>query len=106
MLLLNQQKRNIDIANTLGVNRSSVWRIKKQYLEEGLKKTLFDKSRPRQPKKYTEKHAAEIIAMACIQPPEGRKRWSLVLLTEEMRKKEEFETINKESIRLILKKQN
>lgn len=32
------------------------------------------------------------------------KRWSLTLLTEEMRKKEGFETINRESIRLTLKK--
>ena len=46
----------------------------------------------------------EIIAQACTTPPEGRKKWTLVLLTEEMRKREEFKTINKESIRLILKK--
>jgi transposase len=32
------------------------------------------------------------------------KKWSLSLLTEELRKKEGFETISKESIRLILKK--
>jgi hypothetical protein len=46
----------------------------------------------------------EIIAQACTKPPEGRKRWSLTLLAEELRKKKEFETINRESIRLILKK--
>ena len=79
-------------------------RIKKRYVEEGLQSALSDKPRPGQPIKYTEKHAAEIIAQACTTPPDGRKRWSLVLLTEELRKKEGFETINKESIRLILKK--
>src|SRR5674536_366532 len=35
---------------------------------------------------------------------DGRKKWTLVLLTEELKKKEGFETINKESVRLILKK--
>jgi hypothetical protein len=46
----------------------------------------------------------EIIAQTCTTPPEGRKKWTLVLLTEELRKREELKTINKESIRLILKK--
>jgi len=77
---------------------------KKKYFKEGLKNTLVDKPRSGQPEKYTERHATEIIAQACTKPPAGRKRWTLVLLTEELRKKEEFETINKESIRLILKK--
>ena len=64
----------------------------------------MDKPRSGQPEKYTEKHVAEIIALACTSSPDGSKRWSLALLTEELRKKEGFETINKESIRLILKK--
>jgi putative transposase len=65
---------------------------------------LVDKPRSGQPVKYSQKHVAEIIALACARPPEGRKRWSLALLCEELRKKEGFETINKETIRLILKK--
>jgi len=39
-----------------------------------------DKPRTGQPEKDSEKHKAEIIAQACTQPPEGRKRWSLALL--------------------------
>ena len=67
---------------------------------------MTEKPRPGQPKKYTERHETKIIAQACTKSPDGRKRWSLTLLTEEMRKKEGFETINRESIRLILKKAN
>ncbi len=65
---------------------------------------MEDKPRSGQPEKYSKKHVVEIIAQACTKPPEGRKRWSLALLCEELRKKEGFKTINKESIRLILKK--
>ncbi|AKB29031.1 hypothetical protein MSSIT_2312 [Methanosarcina siciliae T4/M] len=65
---------------------------------------MVDRPRSGQPKKYNERHAAEIIAFACTKPPEGRKKWSLSLLCEKLRKKEGFETINKETIRLILKK--
>ena len=104
LLLANQGKGDTEIAEILGVGRFTALRIRKRYLEEGLQSALVDKPRTGQPEKYSEKHKAEIIAQACTQPPEGRKRWSLALLCEELRKKEGFETINRESIRLILNK--
>jgi len=104
LLLANQGKGDTEIAKTLSVGRSTALRVRKRYLEEGLRSALVDKPRSGQPKKYNERHATEIIALACTKPPEGRKRWSIALLCEELRKKEGFETINKETIRLILKK--
>jgi Transposase and inactivated derivatives len=104
LLLSNQQKMGTEITKILGISRNTVLLIKKRYVKEGLPSALFDKPRPGQPIKYTEKHIAEVIALACSSSPDGSKRWSLSLLTEELRKKEGFETINKESIRLILKK--
>jgi transposase len=104
LLLVNQQKGDTEIAETLDVGRNTVWRTKKKYRKEGLQSALEEKTRSGQPKKYTDKHKAEIIAQACTDSPDGRKRWTLTLLTEEMQKKDGFETINKESIRLILKK--
>jgi transposase len=106
LLLANEQKRGIDIAKTLGVCRNTVLTIKKRYAEKGLQSALKDKPKPGQPRKYSEKQIAEIIALACTPCPDGRKRWTLLLLREELRKKEVFETIGKESIRLILKENN
>ncbi|RZB30949.1 MAG: hypothetical protein AEth_00903 [Candidatus Argoarchaeum ethanivorans] len=104
MLLVNDGKKEIEIKDTLRISRATVSNTKKKYREESLQNALAEKPRSGQPKKYTEKHAAEVIAQACTESPDGRKRWTLTLLTEEMRKKDGFETINKESIRLILKK--
>ena len=104
LLLANQGKGDTEIANILGVGRYTALRIRKRYLEEGLQSALVEKPRPGQPEKYNERQAAEIVALACTEPPEGRKKWSLALLCEELRKKEGFETINRETIRLILKK--
>ncbi len=104
LLLVNQGRTEMEIKDTLEISRATVSNIKKRYREEGLQSALTEKSRPGQPKKYTERHEAEIIAQACTKSPDGRKRWSLTLLTEEMRKGKDFETINRESIRLILKK--
>jgi putative transposase len=104
LLLINGGRTETEIKDTLEISRATVSNIKKRYREEGLQSALTDKPRPGQPKKYTERHKAEIIAQACTKSPDGSKRWSLTLLTEEMRKKEGFETITRESIRLILKK--
>ncbi len=104
LLLVNDGKTEIWIKDTLRISRATVSNIKKRYRKEGLQSALAEKQRSGQPKKYTEKHEAEIIAQACTESHDGRKRWTLELLTEEMRKKDGFETINKESIRLILKK--
>ena len=104
LLLANKNRSDADIVEILDVGRNTVGRVKKRYAEEGLQNAIEDKPRTGQPVKYTEKLITEIIAQACTTPPEGRKKWTLVLLTEEMKKREEFKTINKESIRLILKK--
>jgi len=104
LLLANKGKESKEIAEVLEVNKSTVAYVKKRYVTGGLQNALKEKSRPGQPKKYEEKQKAEIIAMACTSPPEGRKRWTIRLLTEEARKSPGFKTMNRESIQLILKK--
>ena len=104
LFLVNNGEKETAIAKILNISRATVSNIKKRYREEGLGNALKEKPRPGQPKKYTEKHEAEIIAQACTSPPNGRKKWSLILLAEELKKKKDFKTINRESIRLILKK--
>jgi len=104
LLLAHEGKKDKSIKEFLNVGRSTIWRIKKKYLSEGLGSALEDKPRPGQLRKYTEKHEAEIIAQACTKPPKGRKRWTIQLLVEKLQKKKGFKTINRESIRLVLKK--
>ena len=104
LLLLNDGKTEVEVKGTLWISRATVSNIKRRYRKGGLQGALTEKSRPGQPRKYSERQQAEIIAQACSKPPHGRKRWSLLLLTEEMKKKKGLETINRESIRLILKK--
>jgi len=104
LLLLDDGRTEMDIKDTLRISRATVSNIKRRYRQEGVRSALVDKPRPGQPRKYTERHEAEIIAQACAKPPEGRKRWSIVLLTDQMRKKKGFETMNRETIRLLLKK--
>ena len=104
LLLSDEGYSNKHISEVTKVHRQSIWRIKKRYMEEGLNSALEEKPRSGKPKKYTDKEEAEIIAMACTDPPKGRKRWTIRLLTEKMKKRKDLRTINRESVRLILKK--
>ena len=104
LLLLDEDYSNEEISSMTDVHRQSIWRIKKRFVEEGLDSALNEKSRPGPPRKYKEKQEAEIIAMACTAPPKGRERWTIRLLTEQMRRRKGFETLNRETVRLVLKK--
>jgi len=105
ILLLSDEGYNTEqISKLARVHRQTIWRIKKRYAQEGLDSALEEKPRSGQPPKYKEKEEAQIVALACTNPPEGRKRWTLELMTSSLKKKKGLETINRETIRLILKK--
>jgi transposase len=106
LLLLHKGKRITDIEDFLGVDRITIWRTKKKYLEQGVRKALEEDARTGQPAKYVTNHYTELAALACGPCPAGRTRWTVRLLTEELKKKPGFETINRESVRLVLKKMN
>lgn len=76
----------------------------KKYLEQGVKKALEEDERSGQPIKYDIDQQAELSAMACSPCPVGRRRWTVRLLAAELKNKPGFETINRESVRLLLKK--
>lgn len=103
LLLLGKGKKDKEIEELLGVNRCTIWRIRKRFLEEGLSKTLKENPRSGQPKKYTQDQKDQIIALARTKAPQGKK-WTLELLAAILSKKKGLETINRETIRLTLKK--
>lgn len=104
LLLADEGWETGTISKMVKVHRQRIWRIKKRYLKGGLKSALEEKPRSGQPRKYNERHEAEIIAEACTSAPKGRKRWTIRLLTKKLRQKTGFQKINRESVRLILKK--
>lgn len=104
LLLLHKGKGSKEIEDFLDVGRNTVSRTKQKFLRQGMEAALEEEPRPGQPKKYEQRHEAEIIALACSNAPEGRERWTLSLLEEAARKKRGMKTITRESIRLMLKK--
>jgi transposase len=102
LLFLDDGRGELETATLLKIGRTTVWRVAKRYQHAGAPACLFDKLRPGQPKKYSEKDEAEIIALACTKAPKGRQRWTLQLLVEELHKQKRVS--NRESVRMILKK--
>lgn len=92
------------IMEVLGVGRTAIWRTRAAYLDGGLEYALHDVERPGQPKRYRAPEEAQVAALACSSPPEGAKRWTVGLLTEEARRHPNMRKISRESIRRLLKK--
>lgn len=106
LLLAHEGRSNDDIADILHINRDTVFRVKKRFIEGGMDRAIRDNPRPGQPTKYNQAARAEVIALACSSPPHGRKRWSIRLLVDELKKNPDMRGINREVVRMILKKQH
>jgi transposase len=104
LLALEAQVPTTQIQQVLGVSRMVIWRTQSAYREKGLDYAVYDVSRSGQPAKYRTDQQAEVVALACSQPPEGAARWTIRLLTISARHRPKLEGINRESIRQILKK--
>jgi hypothetical protein len=80
-----------------------------RYATEGLDRALNRKKSGRQyERKLDGADEAQLIALACSEPPEGYARWSLRLLSERLVALEqvEIESVSHETVRQVLKKTN
>jgi len=66
-----------DIAATLSVGGSKVYRTKRRFVEGNLEKALSEEPRCGAERKLSGKEEALLIATACSKPPECRARWTL-----------------------------
>ena len=87
------------IAATLGVSGSAVYRIKRRFVEGNLELALAEEERPGAARKLTGREEALLVATACSSPPQGRARWTLGLLADEMVKLTEHADLSYETVR-------
>jgi len=110
LLLLDRsqgEKRVIqEVAEAAMVSPGTVSNIKRRYFEGGTKGALYDKPRPGAKRKVDGEVEARLIALACSDPPEGRERWTLRLLADELVALEVVESISHVTVREVLKKTN
>src|SRR5260370_34724641 len=86
----------------------TVIRIKQRFVQENLEVALtgsFPRERPER-RCLDGKGEAQLIHLACSQAPDGRQRWTLELLADQMVQLGYVEHISPETVRKMLKKTN
>ena len=99
---LDQGEAAAQVASHLGVAPKTVRAIARRYEEQGLESALYEKPRPGQPRVLDAGQSQRIIAMVCSQPPAGRARWSVRLITQEAVKRKLVPQVGRE-IRILLR---
>jgi len=93
------------IAAALDVNASTVLRVRRQFVTDGLDATLARKRPDRiYERRLDGAQEARLVAVACSAPPDGQARWSLRLLADELVRLEVVEAVSHETVRQTLKK--
>lgn len=95
------------ISQALEVSRATVERVRRRLVEEGVEAALHRRAQAHhRPRALDGSQEAHLIALACGEPPPGRARWTLRLLTDRMVELKYVEKVSHETLRQVLKKTN
>lgn len=95
------------IAKAVGCGTATIERLRRRLVEEGFEAALErHKSSRRYERKLDGDGEAHLIALACGQPPDGYKRWTLRLLADRMVEIEYVDSLSYQTVRRTLKKTN
>lgn len=98
---------DVRIAEAVGVGVATVERLRQRFVEEGLAAALSPYRRGRRiyTRKLDGEQEAQLIALACSTPPEGRGRWTLRLLASHMVELGHSDALSHETVRRTLKEE-
>lgn len=94
------------IAAQMAVSRSTVYRVRRHFVQHGLAVALHRRSQPPRPtqRKLDGEAEAHLIAVACSPPPLGRAHWTLRLLADRLVELQCVASVSHETVRTTLKK--
>jgi hypothetical protein len=97
-----------DVAEALGVTGRTIEHLKKRFVEDGLEAALERKPREKPPREVRFDGAFEtrLIALACSDTPEGRRRWTVRLLADKVVELRLAESVSHMTVQRVLKKMN
>ncbi len=104
LLLADMGKTDKEIAGTLHTSIPTVLRTRQKFVAGNLDFALGEQSRSGRVPKLDNKSEAILMTIAQSVPPNGRRRWTLKLLTDRLVTLTQLENISRESVRRALKK--
>jgi transposase len=90
-----------EIARSVGVGGSTVYRTKRRFVIGNLEAALSEEPRPGADCKLSGKEEALLVATACSNPPVGRARWTRELLAGELVRLTEHNNISRDTVRRL-----
>jgi hypothetical protein len=100
------RRSDLWIAEALGMHVNTVARVRKQFAAGGEAAALTRKPRatPPVPPKVDGRVEAHLVAICCSPAPEGRTRWTMQLVADELVARGVITSISAETVRLASKK--
>jgi len=97
-----------DTSEAMGVTARTIEHLKKRFVEDGLAAALERKQRERPAREviFDGAFEARLIALACSETPEGRRRWTVRLLAEKAVEMNLAPSVSHMTVQRILKKTN
>lgn len=93
------------IAEAVGISERQVVRVRQRFVREGAA-ALQRKPLPPRECKLDGAAEARLVTLCCSAPPQGRERWTLQLLCDELARLEVVTSVCRETVRRRLKKTN
>jgi putative transposase len=90
------------VAKNLALTPKTVWLTSQRYRQGGLERALYERPRPGKAALLDAQQRQRIVALVCGPPPEGRARWTVRLLAEEVVKRKLVPRVGRETIRILL----
>lgn len=90
------------VAQNVALTPKTVWLTSQRYRQGGLEQALYERPRPGKAPLLSGQDRQRIVALACGPPPQGRARWTVRLLTEEVVKRKLLPRVGRETIRVLL----
>ena len=106
------RRTDANIAELVGLSERQVVRIRHRFVRERDSQSVEQacERKPRGPaphrRRLDGKAEAQLIVLACSDPPDGRDHWTLQLLCDELARLKVVESVCPETVRKCLKKTN
>lgn len=94
------------IQQALDVSIRTIERVRQRFVEEGLQAALKQRPGAGRNRQIQGEQEAHLIALRCSEPPQGKGRWTLRLLADQMVELGHLESTSYETVRQTLKKTN
>ncbi len=94
------------IMEAYGVSRSMIAGVAKRFVMDGMEAALGRKTQENRARKVTGEVEAKICVIACSDPPEGKERWTMQMIADELIRLNVVDYITDSTVCEVMKKTN